>query len=51
LLVANYPIGPMRHSAVGYTRGLTRGELTPSLKVKRAVVAERNKELLDSFYV
>jgi long-chain acyl-CoA synthetase len=26
------------------------GELTPSLKVKRAVVAERNKELLDSFY-
>ncbi len=27
-----------------------RGELTPSLKVKRAVVAERNKELLDSFY-
>lgn len=27
------------------------GELTPSLKVKRAVVAERNRELLDSFYV
>lgn len=26
------------------------GELTPSLKVKRRVVAERNKELLDSFY-
>ncbi len=26
------------------------GELTPSLKVKRAVVAERNKELLDSLY-
>lgn len=26
------------------------GELTPSLKVKRALVAERNKELLDSFY-
>jgi long-chain acyl-CoA synthetase len=26
------------------------GELTPSLKVKRAVVAERNRELLDSFY-
>jgi long-chain acyl-CoA synthetase len=26
------------------------GELTPSLKVKRAVVAERNKALLDSFY-
>jgi long-chain acyl-CoA synthetase len=26
------------------------GELTPSLKVKRAVVAERNKELLDAFY-
>jgi long-chain acyl-CoA synthetase len=27
------------------------GELTPSLKVKRAVVAERNKQLLDSFYI
>jgi long-chain acyl-CoA synthetase len=27
------------------------GELTPSLKVKRAVVVEQNKELLDSFYV
>jgi long-chain acyl-CoA synthetase len=26
------------------------GELTPSLKVKRNVVAEHNKELLDSFY-
>jgi long-chain acyl-CoA synthetase len=26
------------------------GELTPSLKVKRAVVAQRNRELLDSFY-
>jgi long-chain acyl-CoA synthetase len=26
------------------------GELTPSLKVKRAVVAERNKETLDAFY-
>ena len=26
------------------------GELTPSMKVKRAVVAERNKEVLDSFY-
>ena len=27
------------------------GELTPSLKVKRAIVAERNKDLLDSLYV
>ncbi len=27
------------------------GELTPSLKVKRAVLAERNKELLDSLCV
>ena len=26
------------------------GELTPSLKVKRALVAEQNKELLDSLY-
>lgn len=26
------------------------GELTPSLKVKRAIVAERNKDLLDSLY-
>jgi long-chain acyl-CoA synthetase len=27
-----------------------RGELTPSLKVKRAVVADRNKAVLDAFY-
>ncbi len=27
-----------------------RGELTPSLKVKRGVVAEQNKEILDGFY-
>ncbi|MBV8966613.1 MAG: long-chain fatty acid--CoA ligase, partial [Mycobacteriaceae bacterium] len=27
-----------------------RGELTPSLKVKRSVVADRNKEILDAFY-
>ena len=27
-----------------------RGELTPSLKVKRAVVAEQNKHILDAFY-
>lgn len=26
-------------------------KLTPSLKVKRAIVAERNEELLDSLYV
>ena len=29
---------------------IERGELTPSLKVKRAVVAEQNKHLLDAFY-
>jgi long-chain acyl-CoA synthetase len=27
-----------------------RGELTPSLKVKRTVVADQNKEVLDGFY-
>jgi long-chain acyl-CoA synthetase len=27
-----------------------RGELTPSLKVKRGVVAEQNKETLNDFY-
>src|ERR1700757_189971 len=27
-----------------------RGELTPSLKVKRAVVGDRNKQVLDAFY-
>ena len=26
------------------------GELTPSLKVKRTVVAERFREMLDAFY-
>ena len=26
------------------------GQLTPSLKVKRGVVAEQNKETLDGFY-
>jgi len=29
---------------------IDRGELTPSLKVKRAVVAEQNKRILDGFY-
>jgi long-chain acyl-CoA synthetase len=27
-----------------------RGEVTPSLKVKRSVVAERNKAIIDAFY-
>jgi long-chain acyl-CoA synthetase len=29
---------------------IERGELTPSLKVKRSVVAEQNKRILDAFY-
>jgi long-chain acyl-CoA synthetase len=29
---------------------IERGELTPSLKVKRAVVADRNKDTIDAFY-
>jgi len=29
---------------------IERGELTPSLKVKRSVVAEQNRRLLDAFY-
>jgi long-chain acyl-CoA synthetase len=29
---------------------IERGELTPSMKVKRSVVADEQKELLDSFY-
>ena len=29
---------------------IERGELTPSLKVKRSVVAEQNKHILDAFY-
>ena len=29
---------------------IERGELTPSLKVKRSVVAEQNKQILDAFY-
>ena len=29
---------------------IDRGELTPSLKVKRSVVAEQNKNILDGFY-
>ena len=29
---------------------IERGELTPSLKVKRSVVAEHNKHMLDAFY-
>ena len=29
---------------------IDRGELTPSLKVKRSIVAEQNKHILDAFY-
>jgi long-chain acyl-CoA synthetase len=29
---------------------IERGELTPSLKVKRSVVAEQNKQALDALY-
>jgi long-chain acyl-CoA synthetase len=29
---------------------IDRGELTPSLKVKRSVVADQNKRILDAFY-
>ncbi|MGO9181619.1 AMP-dependent synthetase/ligase [Mycobacterium sp.] len=29
---------------------IERGELTPSLKVKRSVMAEQNKQILDAFY-
>ena len=29
---------------------IERGELTPSLKVKRSVVAEQNKQVLDALY-
>jgi long-chain acyl-CoA synthetase len=29
---------------------IERGELTPSLKVKRSVVAEQNKLILNAFY-
>ena len=29
---------------------IDRGELTPSLKVKRSVVAEQNKHILNAFY-
>ena len=28
---------------------IDRGELTPSLKVKRSVVADQNKRILDAF--
>jgi long-chain acyl-CoA synthetase len=29
---------------------IERGELTPSLKVKRSVVGEQNKQVLDALY-
>ena len=32
------------------TGAIEGGELTPSLKVKRSVVAEQNKRILDALY-
>jgi long-chain acyl-CoA synthetase len=29
---------------------IERGDLTPSLKVKRSVIADEQKDLIDSFY-
>ncbi len=39
-----------RWALLDHDLSIEQGELTPSLKVKRAVVAANNKALLDSFY-
>ena len=39
-----------RWKVLDHDLSIETGELTPSLKVKRSVVAERNKEILDAFY-
>ena len=45
------PVGNHQEVALlDHELSVERGELTPSLKVKRSVVEERNKEVLDSFY-
>ena len=39
-----------KFAVLDHDLSLETGELTPSLKVKRTVVADKNKEVLDSFY-
>ena len=40
-----------RWALLDHDLSIDRGELTPSLKVKRSVVAEQNKRIIDGFYV
>jgi long-chain acyl-CoA synthetase len=39
-----------KRTLLDHDLSVERGELTPSLKVKRSVVAERNKAIIDAFY-